>query len=75
MFEVFTQVWTYLGCGFFYNLFLFSKTYGLSDAVSKTVPSLTHSVVSTITSLSALINMNEYNSIEKINLLDDDFNL
>ena len=61
MFQVLTQVWTYLGCGFFYNLFLFSKTYGLSDSVSKTVPSLTHSVLSTITSLHALTNMNEHN--------------
>lgn len=61
MFQVFAQVWTYLGCGFFYNLFLFSKAYGLSHSVSKTVPSLTHSVVSTMTSLYALFNMNEHN--------------
>ena len=60
MFQVFAQVWTYLGCGFFYNLFLFSKNFGLSDAVCKTVPSLTHSVVSTMTSLYALFNMNEH---------------
>jgi len=61
MFQVFAQVWTYLGCGFFYNLFLFSKAYGLSHSVSKTVPSLTHSVISTMTSFYTLIYMNEHN--------------
>jgi len=61
MFQVFAQVWTYLSCGFFYNLFLFSKTYGLSHSVSKTVPSLTHSFISTMTSFYTLINMNEHN--------------
>jgi len=62
MYQVLTQVWPYIGCGFFYNLFLFSKNVaGLSDAVSKTVPSLSHSILSTMTSGYVLINMNEHN--------------
>ena len=51
-----------LSFGFFYNLYLISLyNTKFSEPISKTIPSLTHSIVSTVLSGICLLYFNEYN--------------
>lgn len=52
---------TYIAFSIFYILYFLSKKCGISDSISKTIPSLSHSIISTLLSLYSIVFYNNSN--------------
>ena len=61
MFPIVISPLTYISFVAFYMSYFLSRKLGISDSISKTIPSLVHSLISTSTSSFAIINFNNEN--------------